>query len=614
MEAALRHGLCRSDRSPNMLQKWLMYEDNLAKLMQHLLSVDLTQWDQVMLTNLLMFLSEEVALFVHQPVDVMLVQLIESIITKEISHNILICQLAYVLLKDWIEENIHNPVDDTKFIRLKRACDTKVKLQYFISNKLTSSSSNSVLILQNAMGINIDTRKRSSNDLTNSNEAKIKRLSYEYYEDPKVEEENMNAVFASLHRTCLWIKPKNKKPEQFPPLTTVNKNPGTDDVQLKLDFDKYHEIKIQILKLNKQIKSSVPSNSLTKQLKALASTIVSELGHLGASNIALNDQVYALYCMSCWRAHDDMLLVICESLFISDHVRGISISLMIAGILIPHVRLLTSLATRTLVRAIEIILNNRPELCVYGLLARCILVTDRNLTARTKKNTSSTEVSALASVPLPLLSNVKKCTAATGSIQFELLQRCTRQLLKPDQVGILIETVMTPVDALVETDVSSMSSGIRELVNTIHSIDSRLFLHTANTTSDTIPYAEFVSVNETCCNCIFHIPWDNDSLNAIQSILKDTRPKLKTPVISALITNLCNAIATTGTNHIVDAVSLPSLMHTLVTVYGSHFNYDSIRNDMRSILVKCTKSKILVTNCLNLLDTIEKSKTKTNNI
>ncbi len=615
MEATLRHYLCRSDRSTSMLQKWLMHEDNLAKLMQYLLSVDLTQWDQVMLTNLLMFLSEEVALFTHQPIDVMLVQLTESIIIKEINHNILVCQLAYVLLKDWIEENIHNPVDDTKFSRLKRACETKLKLQYFINNNLTSSSSNSVLILQNAMGINIETKKRSNNGPMNSNETKIIRLSYEYFEDPKVEEENMNAVFASLHRTCRWIKPINKKLEQSQPLTIVNKKSGNDDVQQKLNFDKYHEIKTQILKLNKQIKSSVSSNSLTKQLKALASAIVAELSYLGASNIAFNDQVYALYCMSCWRAHDDMLLAICESLLISDHIRGISISLMIAGVLVPHVRLLTTPATRTLVRAIEIMLNKRPELCVYGFLARFILVTDHNFVSHTKKSNNPTEVSALTSVPLQLESNKKCTTVSTGSsIQFELLQRCTRQLLKPDQVGMLIETIMTPHDTPMETDSSSVSTGTRELVNTIHSIDSLLFLHITNATSDPIPYAEFISVNETYCNSSFHIPWDNDSLKAIQSILSISRPKLKPLAISTLMTNLCNAVAAPGTHNIVDTVSLPSLLNTLITMYANHFNYDSIRTDMRNMLVKCTNSKIIVKNCLNLLDTIEKGKSKTNNI
>lgn len=617
MDTILNHYLCRTDRSQIMFQKWLIEEDNLAKLIQYLLASDLAQWDQHLVSNLLMLISEDIVMFMHQPLDMILVKLVESIIRNkwDISQYILTCQLTYVLLQDWIEENMHNPVDESKFIRLKAACDTKVKLQNFINNSLNNSSNNGILILQNAMGISIDTKKRK-NESMDINESKIALLSYDYLEDPKVEEEKLNIIFASLKRTSLWIRPINDKLDQ--PSADVTKQLANEDTQQQLNFDKYHEIKTQIFKLNKQLKSSTSSNSLTKQLKAVASTIVTELDYLGASNIAFIDQVYALYCMSCWKAHDDLLLAICESLLISDHIRGIAIALAIVGILLPHARLLTTPATRTLIRAVEIILNKRPELCVYGLLARCILVLDRSAQVNTHKPTTSTTVSALASVPLKLETNVavkKVATSSPGSIQFELLQRCTRQLLKPDQIGVLVETIVTPLDELTEADAANVSSGIRELVNTIESMDSLLCLHVTSTTAEPISYVEFVRYNETDRrNNILHILWDNESLKALQSILSATRPKLKAIAISAIISNLYHAVATPGTTNLVDTISLPSLLNTLLTIYGTHFNHDSIRNDTRNMLIKCTNSKIIVKNCLNLLDTIEKNKPTTNQI
>jgi hypothetical protein len=165
---------------------------------------------------------------------------------------------------------------------------------------------------------------------------------------------------------------------------------------------------LQIIKLSSMKSSSVQH----KQIAHLVKTVAALLEKIGdIASICLDKAIYALFLLSIWKSSDSLMLLITESFLNKDEIRSDAIMCFVGGALLVKTRSLTSTATRTFLRVIEIAVKKRPDIVISGLLARIVQPCPSNSNINDLYYSSNSITSILPGVP-----------------QFELLQRSSRQV------------------------------------------------------------------------------------------------------------------------------------------------------------------------------------------
>lgn len=165
---------------------------------------------------------------------------------------------------------------------------------------------------------------------------------------------------------------------------------------------------LQIIKLS-TIKSSSVQNKQIIQLAITVSTLIEKIGDI--ASICLDKAIYALFLLSIWKSSDELMLSITEYFLNKDEIRSDAIMCFIGGALLVKTRSLTSTATRTFLRVIEIAVKKRPDIVISGLLARIVQPCPSNSNINDLYYAYNSNVSTSPGVP-----------------QFELLQRSSRQV------------------------------------------------------------------------------------------------------------------------------------------------------------------------------------------
>lgn len=166
--------------------------------------------------------------------------------------------------------------------------------------------------------------------------------------------------------------------------TTHSIDPSLHDNSSQANNDvtansKYEELILSCRTCHLQIsKFKLSGSSASGKLKSMVTTIanvIDEVCHIDSNSKKLE----ALYILGLWQADDDILVQIADYYQNNDHVRTI-VFVVFVGTLLLKARSIRVPATRTFLRAIELIVKCRTEIAIAGLLSRIIRVPNLNST------------------------------------------------------------------------------------------------------------------------------------------------------------------------------------------------------------------------------------------
>lgn len=329
------------------------------------------------------------------------------------------------------------------------------------------------------------------------------------------------------------------------------------------------------------------ATSATNKLKSIVTTIATIIDDI-CNTESNSKKLQALSVLGIWLADDEILVQIAEHYHKHDHIRTIVLVVFVAMLLLKA-RSIRAPATRTFMRAIELMVKYKTEVAIAGLLSRII---------RFPNHINSNDSNCPVAIMTKLI-GIDRVNTIPGNFQFELFQRSARQLLSKQQKDSLLNYTFNVECIFVEMEFLKLLDGVLSPLAIMKSND-------INFNIDTI-FDEWKRLigGSTLSLAIPNSPvlWDNENLKILNSVLTGC-PEMSIATVKLILLNLDDMAV--GNISICSSINLAAALHTITTKCITIItNNDDILKLARALLLRCSNPM-----AKNALTAIDKSLTK----